>query len=176
MNLFQQAAQIDIGREENLRHPVKTGASQQRGIFNFLFRGRSFAARKHAQKPPERCAAYSCRLVCHEATSGIFRFLASHAPRMPGSLGPVMCTISGRNARRRSSRNFLCRRNAGSKVRSFSKRKEIGAAAGNIERRQFPQLLLAYRAVFSCPDADKKKADLFVAQRLQSAGWCGPPR
>ncbi len=50
------------------------------------------------------------------------------------------------------------------------------AAAGNLERSQLALLLLAYRAIPLARDGDKKKAAPCVAQRLQNAGWYGPPR
>src|SRR4051812_18910355 len=39
----------------------------------------------------------SCTLVCQDAASGILRLAAIHAPNIPKSPGPVMCTTSGLN-------------------------------------------------------------------------------
>ena len=94
--VFEEAAEIGVGREEHLGGGVEAGDDSDGEIFNFLAGGGGLARGEHAERTTwsggrrtrGRWCASLRRAECRDDGR-------DHAPMMPISLGPVMWMRSG---------------------------------------------------------------------------------
>jgi hypothetical protein len=156
---LQQVAQVDVGREEDLRHPVKASTCQERGVFDLLFRSRHFASGKHAQQPGRTLGSI---------------FVEIGVPGSDQRNPEIPCQPRAQNARlarpgdvdnvraeftKSAVDEALVTQEGGIEGQILFQAERDCAAAGNIQRGQLALALLAYRASL-LPGCKTKKREI----------------